>query len=277
MQSRSESEASEAYKMKQDDLSLFKDWFTDYWKLFYLPNIKDQRNISFKERHTLNVCKNIIEITRGLSRSDEEMMLAETVALFHDIGRFPQYAKYRTFDDRISVNHGHLGAQILLKEKILQNLPADEQALIIQTVKLHNVFLIPENVRPDIVFFVKLTRDADKLDIWRVFTEYYEDSGEKRASAVSLGLPDTADYSEGVIACIHKREVVPLSKVKALNDFKLMQLSWVYDINFGATFRLLSEKEYIERIIARLPQKDEIKDLSETLMEFINKYGSFSN
>ncbi|MDI6889761.1 MAG: HD domain-containing protein [Thermodesulfovibrionales bacterium] len=255
--------------MTRDDLFFFKNWFSDYCKSFYSSNMGDQKNIYLKEEHTLNVCKNTIEIARELSLGNNDMMLAETVALFHDIGRFPQYAKYRTFRDSISVNHGLLGAQTLLEEKTLQNLSDNEQELVIQAVRFHNAFSIPKIEKKDIIFFIRLIRDADKLDIWRVFIEYYESPEEERASAVGLGLSDTTDYSEDVLSCIHRGRMAYLSKVKTLNDFKLMQLSWIYDLNFRTSFRLLLERGYIDRITSKLPQSDDIKKASSTLKEFV--------
>jgi hypothetical protein len=257
--------------MTQDDVIFFKKWFSDYCRSFYSSNIEDQKNIQLKEEHTFNVCKNIIKIARELSLSDREMMLAEIVALFHDIGRFPQYAQYKTFLDSISVNHGLLGAQTLIGEKTLKNLPEGEQELIVQAVRFHNAFSIPKIERDDIVFFIKLIRDADKLDIWRVFIEYYESPEEERASAVGLGLPDEADYSEEVLSSIFKKKMGSLSNVKTLNDFKIMQLSWVYDLNFKTSFRMLSERNYIERITSTLPKIEAIHKASAYLTEFIKQ------
>jgi hypothetical protein len=255
--------------MTKDDLIFFKSWFSNFVKSFYSPKKEDQKNIYLKEKHTFNVCENIIEIGRELSLSDKDMMLAEAIALFHDIGRFPQYAKYKTFRDRNSVNHGFLGAQTLLEEKTLQSLPDKEQDLIIKAVRFHNAFSVPKIKEENMVFFIKLIRDADKLDIWRVFLEYYEAPEKERASAVGLGLPDTTEYSKEVLSCIHKGQVASLSRLKTLNDFKLMQLSWVYDLNFKPSFRLLSERDYIGKIISHLPQQEEIKKVSSVLKEFV--------
>ncbi|MEW6213658.1 MAG: HD domain-containing protein [Nitrospirota bacterium] len=258
-------------KMKQDDLIFFKKWFSDYCKSFYSSDIEYQKNIYLKEQHTFNVCKNIIEIAKGLSLNDDRLILAETVALFHDTGRFPQYARYRTFRDSISVNHGLLGAQTLLEEKILQNLPDDEQELIIKAVKFHNAFSIPNIQEHDTVFFLKLIRDADKLDVWRVFIEYYEGPEENRASAVGLGLPDMPEYSKDVLSCLYKKQIVSLSKIKTLNDFKLLQLSWIYDLNFKPSLRLLLEGDCIDRITAKLPQTEGIREASLFLKEFVRQ------
>lgn len=107
--------------MTRDDVTFFKKWFSDYCRSFYSSDIEDQKNISLKEEHTFHVCKNMIEITQGLSLKENQTMLAEAIALFHDIGRFPQYAKYRTFRDSISVNHGMLGTQTLIEKRSFRN------------------------------------------------------------------------------------------------------------------------------------------------------------
>lgn len=256
--------------MNRDDLVFFKRWFSDYVKSFYSPNKEDQKNISLKEKHTFNVCKNMIEITGKLGLSDKDMMLAEVIAVFHDIGRFPQYAKYKTFSDRKSVNHGFLGAQTLLEEKILQNLPDKEQELIIKAVRFHNAFSIPKVEGEDTVFFIKLIKDADKLDIWRVFLEYYDAPEEERASAVGLGLQDITGYSEEILSCIVRGQMASLSQIKSLNDFKLMHLSWVYDLHYKPSFLLLSERAYIDKIISYLPQDDKIQEASSVLKEYVS-------
>jgi HD superfamily phosphohydrolase len=255
--------------MTQGDLTFFKKWFSDYCGSFYSSNIEDQRNISLKEEHTSHVCMNMVGITQGLSLTENQRMLAETVALFHDIGRFPQYVKYKTFRDSISVNHGMLGAQTLIEEKILQKLPVHEQEVIIQAVKFHNAFSIPKKEREDIIFFIKLIRDADKLDIWRVLIEYYEAPDEYKASAVGLGLPEVPEYSENLLSSIYKKEIISLAKIKTLNDFKLLQLSWIFDLNFKPSFKLLSERGYIEKISANLPQTEEIHNASLFLKEYV--------
>jgi hypothetical protein len=255
--------------MKENDLDFFKKWFCEYCRTFYSSDFEDRKNFYLKERHTFKVCENISKIAERLSADENRMLLAETIALFHDIGRFPQYAKYKTFRDSISVNHGFLGADTLRKKNILQNLSPEEQEIIVQSVLFHNAFSVPRKEREDIVFFIKLIRDADKLDIWRVFLEHYESPEENRASAVGLGLPETAEYSEDVLSCLYRKQIVSLSTIKTLNDFKLLQLSWIFDLNFKPSFVLLSERKHVEKITAHLPQTEAIFNLSIFLKEFI--------
>jgi len=257
--------------MTGNDLSFLKNWFSDYSKSFYSSNKEDQKNIILKVQHTYNVCRNIIEIAESLSLSSNQMRLAETVALFHDLGRFPQYAKYKTFRDAISINHGLLGSKTLIKENVLRDLPENEQELIVQTVKFHSAFAIPTMLNRDVVLFLKLIRDADKVDIFRVFIEYYESSEEDRASATAYGLPDTPEYSKEILSSLYNKQIASYSNLKTLNDFKLMQLSWLYDFNFKASFDLLLKGDCLNKIITKLPQTDEICTAIANLQEYISQ------
>jgi len=257
--------------MNKKDLSLFKDWFSDYCQSFYPANDEDRSNFMLKETHSHSVCANIVKIARDLQLTEGEILLAETVALFHDIGRFPQYAKYKTFRDAISVNHGLLGARVLSEEKVLSHLPLDEQEFIIAGVKFHNAFGLPKIKDLDALLLLKLIRDADKLDIWRVFIEYYDGLHDHKASAVGLGLPETSKYTSDVLACIYKKQIAALSNLKTLNDFKLLQLSWIFDLNFKTSFELLLERDYINRYVLHLPQTEEILNAMTFLRSFVNE------
>lgn len=257
--------------MTSRDLAYFKEWFASYCKTYYSANPEDQQNIVLKEVHTHKVCENMSALSVDLALSENETLLAETIALFHDIGRFPQYARYKTFRDGISVNHGVLGVEVLSKEGVLAVLSERERALIATSITFHNAFRVPKGMDEDALLFVWLIRDADKLDIWRVFIEYYESPENDRASAVGLGLPNIPQYSKEIVARVMRGEIVALSEVKTLNDFKLLQLSWIFDLNYPPSFRLLSERNYIERILATLPSSVEIECLRQFLNDQVRK------
>lgn len=141
--------------MNNEDFIYFKDWFSAFCKSFYLDDDNEQKNIALKETHTHRVCDNIVTVAQGESLDAGRMLIAETVALFHDIGRFPQYARYKTFRDSISVNHGLLGSTILKEQKILERLPEQEQNVIIDAVKLHNAFAIADIADAETLLFFK--------------------------------------------------------------------------------------------------------------------------
>lgn len=255
--------------MTQDDLIYFKNWFADYTRAYYSSDNEDQKNILLKVEHTDNVCRNIVAIAQGSSLNDNQVRLAEAVALFHDVGRFRQYTQFKTFRDAISMNHGLLGSKILIEEKVLQRLPGDEQQLIIQAVKFHNAFAIPTVLDSNVILFLKLIRDADKVDIFRVFIKYYESPEEERASATAFRVPDTPEYSKVMLSCIRNKHVASYSNIRTENDFKLMKLSWVYDMHFNESVRLVLERNYLNSIIDKLPKTEDILAATEVLREYI--------
>jgi putative nucleotidyltransferase with HDIG domain len=257
--------------MTGGDLQFFKDWFSEFCKSFHLDDEKEQRNIVLKEEHSRHVDRNMLALAQSESLGANEVLLAETIGLFHDIGRFPQYARYRTFKDSISVNHGLLGAHTLLENTVLDRIPQRERDIVVDAVKFHNAFTIADIADNDKLLFLKLIRDADKLDIWRVFIEYYESPKEERSEAVGLDLPDGTSYSKEILPLVRNRQIISLAELKTLNDFKLLQLSWVFDLNFATSLVLLTEGDCINRIAATLPQTDEILDTVACVSAYVRE------
>jgi hypothetical protein len=92
---------------------------------------------------------------------------------------------------------------------------------------------------------------------------------EERASAAGLGFPDLPEYSRDLLQQLKHREMAHLSTLKTLNDFKLLQLSWVFDLNFPASFRLLLERGYIDRLAAALPMDGEVENALRIVRDFV--------
>lgn len=208
-------------------------------------------------------------LTSSLGLDDESCLIAEAVALFHDVGRFEQYRQYKTFKDSASVNHGGLGAQVLLRQGALVALPEFDREMITRAVALHNIFHLPLNLSAEALLYLKLIRDADKLDIWKVFIDYYEQEENERASAVGLGFPDIPAVSHEVLLALQKGEMVNLQHVTSLNDFKLLQLSWVFDLNFSQSFRLVMERRHLEKIAETLPPHPQVKETVDRVLESV--------
>ena len=254
--------------MDERELSHLREWFVGFSSSFHGSSEEEQRNIALKEEHTGLVCANIRRIAREETRDAGRVALAEACALFHDIGRFPQYRRYGTFKDSISVNHGVLGADLLAQGGALDKFPRNEQTIVIQAVRHHNAFAVPSSLDAECAFYLRLVRDADKLDIWRVFLEFYRLPEGERASAVSLGFPDLPGCSPDVIEALRRGEMVRLARVRSLNDFKLLQLSWVYDLNFSVSFRMLLERDYIGGLGKVLPPDEEVERAVQAVREF---------
>jgi putative nucleotidyltransferase with HDIG domain len=247
----------------QENVDTFKKWFTAYVHSFKTQNVDWEGNIALKEVHTLRVCQEILHIGRALGLSASDLRLAETIALFHDIGRFEQYARYQTFVDRKSVNHAELGVKILRENDVLGKLSEATRDLVLRAISYHNRVAVPADAaaNPHCLFFSRLIRDADKLDIWRVVTDYYGRQDRKRNKALELELPDTPVISPRVAEDLLAGRIVDSRHLRSLNDFKLLQAGWVYDLNFLPTFQRLHQKAYLDIIKKVLPESAQVEQI----------------
>ncbi len=257
--------------MTEKNLIHIRAWFAEYCSTFYSDNEDDQRHFVLKEEHTHNVCANIIRVAADEGLEGDRLLLAETAAILHDVGRFEQYHQFRTFRDSISVDHAALGAEIIREIDLLSDLFPHERDVVNHAVENHNAFLIPKDIQGDQLFFLKLLRDADKLDIWRVFIENYELPAEKRSGVVELGFPDQSHCSSEVLENIARKKLVPLSAVRTLSDFKLLQLAWVYDLSFNESFRIVTERDIVRRLAATLPDEDGVHSAVETILSHVEE------
>jgi hypothetical protein len=245
--------------MKSADYSCFQEWFSRYVATFGDLDPEGLRNIRLKEDHTLRVVECMEALATGEGLDEVETLIARTVALLHDVGRFPQYRRWRTFRDSESDNHARLSLEVIHSEKVLDRLSDGERLLIEEAVRFHNLLALPEQVASPTDRFIRLIRDADKLDIWRVFLEYYTLPEAERASAVGLGFPDLPEVTPACLDALAGGMIVRLDQARVLNDFKLLQISWVYDLNFATTRRLLLERSYLTQLAVTLPDDPQVQ------------------
>jgi len=248
--------------MKKKEFEKIRKWFGSYVAGFYTDDVKDSYPVWLKEAHTRHVCRNSFLIGEKLNLAPEDILLAKAAALLHDTGRFRQYARYRTFNDRASENHARLGLKEIGLGKVLDHCRKDEKHLIAKAVYYHNVANLPTAEEEKTLFYIKLLRDADKLDIWRVVAEYYADSGNRNGSdddnTIVLGLPGTPDCSPKILNAFHEKKFASLQDLKTQVDLKLLQISWVFDLNFYTSFHILKKRKHIQKIAATLPQSTAI-------------------
>jgi hypothetical protein len=257
--------------MENDIIKGYREWFSSYCRSFASETAEGRQNYLMKESHTYAVCGNAVLIAQGLALDERETELAEVVGLFHDVGRFPQYRDYRTFRDSISKNHAVLSAKVLLQEQILRGLPKRDRNLILHAVSLHNVFSLPARLPERTLLHSRLIRDADKLDIWRIFIEILALPEAQRPTAAGLGLPETKDYSAEILPILEQRRMVRLTELRTLNDFKLLQLAWIYDLNFLPSFRLVRDRDIVSRLAVTLPRTDEVLRATDSVRSYVEE------
>ncbi|MBN2202008.1 HD domain-containing protein [bacterium] len=247
-----------------------RDWFDRYIRTFTDGGGPDAGPMVLKRDHSLRVCEEIVGIGESLNLDGPQIRFAETIALLHDIGRFEQYAVHRTFADRKSVNHAELGARILDRQNVLAQLDPGTAAEVRRAVACHNMAFLPEDLDSLGRMFCLMLRDADKLDIWKVVTDYYGRTEGPADTTIELDLPDTPGVSEAVVRDLMEKRIVRSDHIRNLNDFKLLQVGWVYDIHFTVTAERLRERGFLEKIRAVLPESPTVEAVFRAVADHLN-------
>ena len=230
-----------------------------------------RETILLKKKHSKRVCGEIIRIGRRLGLSGDSLRFAEITALFHDLGRFEQYARYRTFVDHKSENHAALSVKTLKENDVLDGLKVALKDLVYRIISYHNRPSLPDGETDTCLFYAKMLRDADKLDIWRVLTRHYRGSDGSSSSAIELDLPNTPEISDKVYESVMNKRIVDFHHVRTLNDFKVLQIGWIFDVNFKPTLDAVIDRNYIDEICRALPVSEKIETIKKVVNHYVEK------
>lgn len=255
--------------MNTSQLECIRQWFDRYVQTFDDIDPEGFKNIRLKIVHTRKVCGIMDQLAAGERLTPQQTLLAGSVALLHDVGRFPQYRRWRTFRDSDSDNHARLSVEVMREQHVLDGVPDHERLMVEEAVRFHNLLNIPQRLKSPTFLYLRLIRDADKLDIWRVFMEYFDETPAERPSAVTLGFPDLPGVSPGCLTALSAGRVVTLDSVTRLNDFKLLLVSWVYDLNFGSSCRLLHQSGYLQALASYLPGQKDVREAIDTAVSYV--------
>lgn len=252
--------------MTEKQINTLKKKYADYVKRFSSEDDSVQANLNIKIEHTKRVCTAARQIGQSLDLNPSDMNLAEVCALLHDVGRYAQYTQYHTFVDDKSVNHAELGAEILTQENMLRDVETREQNIILKSVRYHNRLHLPKAEENTVLFFTKLLRDADKIDIYKVVTDYYKTAETEVNEAIQLELPDIPEISPAVFEDIRQKRLVKKEHLRTLNDFKLLKMAWVYGFNFPETCRIVRERGYMHVLRQSMPVSNELDEVFQMLL-----------
>lgn len=247
--------------MTQEQLERLKKWFYEYVATFYGSDELVNDNIRLKEDHTCRMYDDTLLIAEGLGLDAGQKMLAETITLFHDVGRFEQFAKYRSYNDVTTENHSLLGLKVLADKKILEGLDGREKEIIETAIRLHGERELPGRLDSETELFAKLIRDIDKLDIYYVMISNIrdlQDNPEKCLAA--FGCSPEGKCSEGVIKAVLGNRTIGYSEFKSLSDIILGMLGWVVDVNFVPVLKEMKRRGYFERLASFLPDTGDVRE-----------------
>ena len=258
--------------MNSEILESLKNFFDGYALTFMTGDESYDKNIEIKRVHTFEVLKFATEIAASLKLDDEMSFISCVAALGHDIGRFEQYKKYRTYNDMLSENHGELSVKVMKSTGFLDNIESRGAEIIVSAVRHHNVMELPDDMDDDVKLVTEIIRDADKLDIYRVVLSRYNSPDPDTRHSIVLGLDESDDISEWVIDAVLNKKKIPMKKLRTVNEFKMLQIGWVYDLNFPYSIRKLREKNYIPAIFSSISEPARNRLVETHVMNYLNSF-----
>lgn len=258
--------------MDRQQLAGIWSWFDGYVASCYGQDNFANANLKLKEDHSRRTVGEMRYLAQSLGLNDNDVALAEAVGILHDVGRFEQFAVYRTYSDARSTNHCLLGRKVLRDRHILAGLDQLDMGIIETAVEYHGAKTLPPHMNGRRLLFTKLIRDADKIDIYEVMVANYKKyAADPRNFQLEVEFPATGKCSPEVIDAVLQGATIDYRMLKTMDDAKLLQMGWVYDINFRPSLRRIKERRYMESLAAMLPQKPEIVAAASSVIAFVNE------
>jgi hypothetical protein len=201
-----------------------------------------------------------------------DALIADVIALFHDVGRFEQFKRHRTYVDFRSTNHCMLGVQVLDSHNVLSPLTEREKRMINTAIKLHGRKQLPTGLDEETATFAKLIRDADKIDIYRVVIDAYRQYRDDPENFnLELEFDDNPYCSQHVVDAALAQKRISYSELETLSDYKLLMLTWVYDINYTAALERIKKRRFIHDVQDLLPATEEMAKIVQIAENYIDQ------
>lgn len=237
----------------------------------FLAAAQDRANMALKLDHCLRVFQEAETITTREDLPPNATRRSLWAALFHDVGRFPQYAAHKTFDDRKSTDHGRLGGRTLKRRSLLESLDKQDRKAVLTAVILHNKRFLPPDLPDWAAVPARVVRDADKLDIFQVMLEHLR-PGARNNPVVTLGLRDEPGVcTDALVEQILAGKLGDYARMRTLNDFRLLLCSWAYDLNFPISRQAVQERGYLNELLDELPDLPKIRRVRETVLSALER------
>lgn len=251
------------------DIEKAKEQFFEYVNNYDKKN----ENIDRKIYHSLRVMEISRKIAEKLKLGQEEIELATLIGLLHDIARFEQYKKFKTYNDIESFDHGDYGVKLLFEDKLIRKfINSDKYDDIIRiAIKNHNKYEIEEGLYEKEILFSQIIRDADKIDIIYEAEAIFWTGIEEEINKTII--------SENVLKQFKNNKQIKRDKKENLernvNDI-LGVIAFIFDINFKCSFEIIKNNDYINKILKRFDFEDEktkilIEEINKSANEFIKQ------
>ena len=194
--------------------------------------------------------------------NEEELVVIELIALFHDIGNFEQ--KNYNYLDNQEEDSTMKSIHILFDEGLLRKITDETKYdnLIKLGIFCHNKDSLPKNIDEKTACVCNIMKDVYKLEELRMIINYpYIDNRIH-------DYPSTLVYNDFKT---FKRVNAKMSDNNA--DSILIVLSHIFDLNYKISHAQILEKEYITKIVNSLIYEDKkIEKFFRQIEAVLNSY-----
>lgn len=242
--------------------------------------------IKLKIDHTFRVAELCKEIAESLKLSREEIDLAWFIGMMHDVGRFEQVRRFNTFSDADSIDHAQFGADLLfnedrlidsylekpVEEALSTDIINDEAIEILElAIRNHSAYRVQEGLTDKQLIFCNIIRDADKIDILRVNTEF---PMEEVYNVTTKELKEAAITKE-VLEAFYEEHAVLRSLKKSAIDHAVGHISLSYELVFPKSYEILKRQGWIFKLTDFQSDNEDtakkFKEIKEHISEFLDK------
>ncbi|MGE4192376.1 MAG: HD domain-containing protein [Pseudodesulfovibrio sp.] len=228
-------------------------------------------HIRLKLEHSMRVLDNGVHILREEGITGRTADLATMAALYHDIGRFPQFDRWGTYRDADSVNHGRMGVLTLRRLDLGDDFTPRELRLIRAAVGLHNAKEVNPALRDPLATLVQVTRDADKADIFHVILDHLSQPHNPNRVVIHKLKEDPARFTPAVLETVSSGMTCDYASLRYANDFVLLIVGWVFSLSYRATERLLLSRGLVDKAFGLLPEDAGIDRLRTKVMAHLQR------
>jgi len=208
-----------------------------------------------KLEHTIRVAADARAIAAGMNWTNEEVCLAEAVGLFHDVARFPQFQQHHSFSDAETIDHGDLGFQTLENGNLLDGVEDEPRALILHSVQYHNKKDLPRILTAHEEKHLRLIRDADRLDIFFICWETIHSGHIHDHPEIIMGIDFNGPPTDAILDQFERGEKIDYRSMKSMADRFVLQLSWMHDLSYDSSKRLVCDRGILNKFIDVMPVK----------------------
>ncbi len=197
--------------------------------------------------------------------NEEEIVIIQLIALFHDIGNFEQ--KNHNYLDNPNEDSTMKSIEILFDEGLIRKITEDTKYdnIIKLAIFCHNKDGLPKNIDEKTICICNIMKDVYRLEEIRMVINYpYIDN---RIDTY----PSALVYNDFKL-------FRPLNNKMSDNnaDNILICLSNLFGLNYKISYSLVVEKEYVEKIINSLIFEDRkiekfFKQIEEVLKNYLKK------